>query len=245
MYRMIRIAICDDEAYFQDYLKKCLDNYMKRTSIVYEIDVYDSGNDLLKAHGNCKYYNIIYLDVQMDKYNGLETAQIIRKKNSEVQMVFVTAYISYVFDGYKVNAARYICKQSGNLEGLINESMDYMLKNINLMNMKISLNLKKYEKSILIRNIIYVETERHKLHYHVMGPCKEEEYIVYYRTKESHDELKIYGFIRIHQSYYVNISFVEDIKRYEVVLKTGSKIPISKARYKDVYMTFLRYKSDV
>lgn len=46
----------------------------------------------------------------MDDVDGIVTAQKIREYSSEIYIVFVTAYINYSLEGYKVEAIRYLLK---------------------------------------------------------------------------------------------------------------------------------------
>ena len=64
----------------------------------------------------------------MDDIDGLETARQIRKKSDKVQLVFITGYITYALEGYKVNAVRYILKDEKTLENAIEECMDSIIK---------------------------------------------------------------------------------------------------------------------
>ena len=44
---MLRIAICDDESYFAEELKELLSGYMMEKGLVFEIDTYNSGEELV------------------------------------------------------------------------------------------------------------------------------------------------------------------------------------------------------
>ena len=55
----------------------------------------------------------------MDEIDGIVTAQKIREYSSEVYIVFVTAYINYSLEGYKVGASRYLLKNNINFDDSI------------------------------------------------------------------------------------------------------------------------------
>ncbi len=55
-------------------------------------------------------FDIIILDMLMKPLNGIETARLIRKYDSEVPILIVTGTVEYAMDGYQVNAYRYILK---------------------------------------------------------------------------------------------------------------------------------------
>lgn len=45
---MFRIAICDDESLFAEELKELLSGYMMEKGLVFEIDIYGSGEALIE-----------------------------------------------------------------------------------------------------------------------------------------------------------------------------------------------------
>ena len=44
---MLRIAVCDDEKYYQNYIKRLVLNEFKMRKICCEVDLFDSGINLL------------------------------------------------------------------------------------------------------------------------------------------------------------------------------------------------------
>lgn len=67
------------------------------------------------------------MDINMEEMDGIDTAKRIRQFHSDTCIVFVTAFISYALEGYKVNAVRYLMKDT--LEAALPECMDAILKN--------------------------------------------------------------------------------------------------------------------
>ena len=90
---MLSIAICDDEEYFRTTEKKLISKYMARKNCECMIDMYESGKELLALRSAISQYNIIFLDVNMEEIDGIETAKEIRKISKDVFIVFVTALL--------------------------------------------------------------------------------------------------------------------------------------------------------
>ena len=95
---MIHIAVCDDEEYFRLREKKLVGEYMEKRKYSYTIDTYSSGKEMLDAANMPLQYDIIFLDINMEELDGLETARRIREISAKVSIVFVTAYITYALD---------------------------------------------------------------------------------------------------------------------------------------------------
>lgn len=153
---MLKIAICDDEKVFRDNINKYVAAYLNEKEISYEIDTFSSGKEIIDLGIEIKQYNIIFLDINMDDVDGIVTAQKIREYSSEIYIVFVTAYINYSLEGYKVDAIRYLLKNNTNLEASISECMDAILHKMNLVVKKKKFKFNEGEKEINIDNIYYI-----------------------------------------------------------------------------------------
>ena len=92
---MFRIAICDDEPHFREQMKEMLMQYMQDSGVYYEIDNFQSGKELLELGIELNQYKIIFLDINMDEMDGIQTAKKIREQNTELFLVFVTAFVNY------------------------------------------------------------------------------------------------------------------------------------------------------
>lgn len=124
---MLRIAICDDEKLFRENIKKYVLKYLSEKDISSEIDMFNSGKELLGLGTDLLGYNIIFLDINMDEIDGIMTAHKIREYSMDIYIVFVTAYVKYSLEGYKVDATRYLLKNTINFDESIYECMDTIL----------------------------------------------------------------------------------------------------------------------
>ncbi|MCM1264095.1 MAG: response regulator, partial [Butyrivibrio sp.] len=88
---MFKIAICDDEKLFTEELKELLSVYMMEKGLVFEVDTYSSGEALLELGIEVVKYTVIFLDINMEKVDGIKAAEKIREVSREVFIVFVTA----------------------------------------------------------------------------------------------------------------------------------------------------------
>ena len=86
------------------------------------------------------------------------------------------------------------------------------------------------EVDITLSEIIFIETSGHKSVIHLAA----QNYHLYESMDELEGKLGAYGFIRVHQSFMVNVRHVRSINNYILILDTGYEIKIPKARYKQV-----------
>lgn len=84
---------------------------MSEKDIPFQIDTFDSGEKLQKGSEE-ELFNIAFLDISMEDINGIDMARHLRKTNPQICIVFVTGYMDYALEGYKVGAFRYLLKDT-------------------------------------------------------------------------------------------------------------------------------------
>ena len=241
---MFKIAICDDEKPLRDIVKKYIEKYLSKKDISYETDTFASGRELLELDIELAQYDIIFLDINMDEIDGIITARKIREYSLGVYIVFVTAYINYSLEGYKVDAVRYLLKNNVNFEETIEECMDAILQKMDYTVLKKMFKFNECEKEIPIEKIFYVESNLHKLRFYIMED-KLKLYTLYGTLNELEQELIDFSFLRIHQSYLVNLKHIKSVRGYKMILSNNQELMIPKARYKDVKNAFIAYKGEL
>lgn len=55
-------------------------------------------------------FDLIFMDIKMEKMGGLKTAEEIRKTDSTVGLFFLTSLSQYVWKGYEYGAINYLLK---------------------------------------------------------------------------------------------------------------------------------------
>lgn len=241
---MLSIAICDDEEYFRIREKQLILKYMSEKDCKCTIDTFESGKTLLNLKESLSQYDIIFLDINMEEIDGIETAKEIRKITEDVCLVFVTAFITYAPEGYKVNAMRYLLKDDESLENAINECLETILQKIFFEGNKMYFEFQEGKRKIRLENIVYIESNLHRLVFHMSGKDAVK-YTIYTKLDEMDELLRDNGFCRIHKSYLVNLKYVDSVERYKAILSTGESLAISKARYLDTRNEFAYYRGEV
>lgn len=103
----MNIAICDDEKRFRDFLEKNLRTYFDEKSIALNIFQFSSGEELLNAELQ---FDLVFLDVQMENMNGIDTGKVLRYKNPHGITIVITAYDGYLDDAFQIRAFRFLPK---------------------------------------------------------------------------------------------------------------------------------------
>ncbi len=234
---MLQIAICDDELFFREKIQKLLAEYLEKRELPYELHSFLSGEAFLQQCENHVKFDIVFLDISMEEIDGIQTAKRIRSFHSDTYIVFVTAFMDYALEGYKVNAVRYLMKDT--LDLAIEECMTAILQKMQVA--QVTFPFPEGEKKLYTDNILYVESRGHKAIFHYM-----EEGAVTYQIYDKLDnvERKLEGchFLRIHKSFLVNMKHIRKVCNYAAYLDTGEELPIPRLRFQTVKEAFVDYK---
>jgi len=241
---MFNVAICDDEKYYRDYISGLVTQYFSGLEVEYHLDIFESGTDLCMIGLESKQYDIVFLDVNMKEMDGIETAKQIRNRNSNAFIVFITAFVSFSPEGYKVNAIRYILKDNHSFETAFTECMDTIFEKMDINKFKMKFDFIEGEKEILIDDILFIESRLHKSVFEMSGKGIKK-YTLYRKLDDIEMLLESFGFLRLHQSFLANIKHIAQVNNYRAVLTTSKELPIPKKKYKTIKEAFVEYKGDL
>ena len=105
---MTRIAIVEDEAAVREQLAGYVQRYTRQYGTQFEVTMFTDGVEILEDYRPV--YAIIFLDVEMQHLDGMETARRIRELDSDVLLIFITNMAQYAIKGYAVGALDYVLK---------------------------------------------------------------------------------------------------------------------------------------
>lgn len=104
---MLRIAIVDDEPIVADEIRNIVISFFREQGKTIDISCFSSGDEIISSHQK---YDLVFLDIQMPGINGIETADMLKKKYSKLNIVFVTGHLEYAFDAYRVHPSGFLSK---------------------------------------------------------------------------------------------------------------------------------------
>lgn len=112
----MNIAVCEDQTLQLDLLNTQIKNWAKEKKVNISIDNFINAESFLFQWSDYDQYDIIFLDVELDKMSGIELSNIIRERNKVVDIVFVTGFFKYALHGYRVGALQYLIKPIDKLD---------------------------------------------------------------------------------------------------------------------------------
>lgn len=235
----MEIILCDDSEMDRKHLRQLLEEYEIRKKEKFTITEFSSGQELCHAKEVLDNCAIVFMDINMEKQDGLKTAVQLKALYPEILIVLVTAYMGYALEGYKVKASRFLLKDD--LEHTLGECMDSLLDELHRKKRYVEFSFVEGERRLLVDDILYIETAKHKNIFYT----KKQTYTIYKKLDELELELSQYGFVRAHQSFLVNMRYIDKISSYVLRLITGKEISVPKARYQEVKRSFALYKGAV
>ncbi len=220
---MLRFGICDDSADARCALRGTLEQIMETQGLECQIFEFSSGEGILKwMEKHAGELELVFLDMEMGTLSGMETARKLRDMDSGLQLVFVTGYDQYVFEGYSVGALGYLMKPAS------------YEKLSDIMDRAVITFLREEDKTFLCRsrdtlyripkrNILYFSSDRRQVSCVTTGKT----YTFYGKLDDVTDNIGR-GFIRIHQRYLVRAEAVDRLDGNEVFIG-DTPLPVSRA----------------
>ena len=229
----MRIAIVEDDLIMSETLKQYVLQYFEGREHQCRITQFSDGDEILENYKAD--FDLIFLDIQMQRVDGIRTAECIRRLDENVYLIFITNMANYAIKGYSVNA------------------LDFVLKPVNYLMLKallqrveqlLATKARKYITMPTERGMVrleasqihYVETENHAVQVHTEKGL--------WRLRESMRSMESllaeHSFFRCNSCYLINLAHVEQVDGSEVVV-AGQRLTISRPRHKAFMAALTRY----
>ena len=233
---MIKFAICDDEPLMARELADFLAGYMEEKSITaYSVSSFAGGRALLEGGG----FDVIFLDIQMEQPDGMETARLLRRRGAHSLLIFVTVLKECVFDSFQVEAFDYLLKPLDSAR--FHQTMDRVLRSLEQRTAKdIVIQRGTGCEVVLLSDIVYCEVLSRKIYLHK----KDGSVIDYYGKLEELEQRVDERFFKCHRSYLVSLDYVRGCQGGQVLLSQGERIPASRLRERELTQALLRYMKE-
>lgn len=234
--------IVDDEKHCRDVLALLLQKYCPQVQILASCPSAQAGVEAITLHRP----DMVFLDIEMPGMNGFDMLEACRYTN--FKLIFTTAYNEYAIKAIRHNALDYILKpvdkdelvqaverawqdrssqSSAHVEGLI----EYLNKQ--KTGDRIALPTLEGLQILQSEDIYYCESDGGYTRFFLSNGKVS---LISKTLKEVEDVLESKGFCRIHNSYLINLRFVQKYIRGdggEVIMANGSNIPVSRNKKQD------------
>ena len=239
---MIKIAICDDEKKILDELADYINSYAKvKSNRQFGVFRFESAHSLLSALEGGNAFDIFVLDVYVGDEMGTTLARNIRKIGIESPIIFATTSIEHAPESYETGTLRYLIKP-------INQKKFYEAIDAALLQLeKTKERFLKFKTENGIESVSANSITHSEAHDHYQYLCQNGGNRI--KVRMTVTELyailtKHGGFVRVGSAYIVNLRYVKNISRTEVLLYNNIRIQIPRGKFTEIKDAFWNFQCE-
>ncbi|SHH56771.1 two component transcriptional regulator, LytTR family [Butyrivibrio fibrisolvens DSM 3071] len=221
-----KIAICDDTEVDRNYIKDIVSNWARQSGHSVDICLFSSAEEFLFEYEEDKSYQILLLDIEMGKMDGVTMAKKIRKTSDSAQIVFITGYSDYIAEGYEVAALHYLMKPVK--EDKLFEVLDRAAKKISKDGKVLILESGGEIDMVPIYRIRYVDVRANYITVHA-----DKDITVKKTLSEIEKELDE-RFFRVGRSCIVNLTCISRVTKTDIYFNDGGSVQLPRGSYEKV-----------
>ncbi|SIS42543.1 two component transcriptional regulator, LytTR family [Zobellia uliginosa] len=244
----MKALIVEDKAYIRKGLINLLETVETNIEIIGECATVKEAVVVANA---CK-PELIFLDINLTDGTGFDFLD--QTEHLSFKTIFITAYEEYALKALKAGAVDYLLKP------VDVEELDLALKKIKTLpiteqkrqintvkkvwyqdDATLVLSLSDSFQVINLQELLYCESDKGYTTFYLANNKK---YVASKPLKEYEEKLEKVNFTRPHQSFMVNLKFIDKYDKSGIIyLKNGQKIPVSSRKKEAFITTFLKYNS--
>lgn len=193
----INVGICDNEKLLCDKLKRLIMDIKPN----WNISVYNNELDLLK---NVDKEYILILDIDMPEMDGIKIAESIRKKNKDIEIIFLSNHYKFIQEAFKVKVFRFLNKPID--KNKLIEALDEAEIEIT-NNKKVAIHTTQGIKVINIKDIVFLEAYGDGTYIYTQDKVIDSEVSL----KWWEEKLCSKDFYKTHRGYMVSLRYVSAV----------------------------------
>lgn len=239
----MKTLLVEDKAYIRKGLLNLLQLIDTEVQVIGECE---SVKEAVVVANACQ-PDLIFLDINLTDGTGFDLLDQIEHLNFKV--IFITAYEEFALKALKIGAVDYLLKpvdvkdlevalqKVSNLPVAEQKQQIKAAKSVwNNEDSKLILSLHDSFQVIDLSELMFCESDKGYTSFYCIDGKK---HVVSKTLKEFEEQLTSAGFTRPHQSYMVNLKFIDKYDKSGVIhLKNGKKIPVS-SRKKEHFLSSL------
>lgn len=234
----MHIAYCEDETVQAAAYMEAIRNWSEQNNRTCHIELFENAEQFLFSLGENAAipYDLVLLDIAMKGMDGFTLARQLRQRDPHIRIAFLTSDPSHAYEGYELNAWRYILKPLN--YGKIQEMLEALAYDMETESPFVLLEVGSENHKIYTQDILYAEICGH---YSTLHCCHETLTVKlsFLKLIQLLNEAEN-KFIRCHRSIAVHIDKVLRIGRENCVLNGNITLPVSRGMYKELNDAFIR-----
>lgn len=226
---MIRVAVCDDFPETVTQVNEYLVEYQQLRDVKLDIKSFYNAEELWEylRRNPC---DLVILDIELVKMNGVELGQLIRTELNDhtMKIVYISAKDCYDRQLFEAQPLNFLPKP-------IDKEKLYKMIDLTIDLLRDTERFFVFENKqgafrIRFNDIIYFESLDHDIKIAAVSGNYEFKSSLSEVLKQLSDS----RFLQVHRSYIINYSNANHIKYEEIIMSNGDAIPVGRDRRKDV-----------
>ena len=230
---MYKIAICDDEKSSAADAAELLEKYRQtHYKVEMSVDIFYTSLDLLGAIEK-ESYDIYLLDIYIDKMNGIEIAEAIRKIDENGQIIFMTSSNAFYKEAFRIHAVHYLEKPI--LEEDFFDALDRVCvkEEVRFLSFRESGQVHK----IPVDEILYIESEDH----YKRIVTETDSFFVRSTMQNLLQDLKEEYFHALGMKTIINLKRVLRINKDVITMEDGATFSVPRGTYRQLSELILKF----
>lgn len=234
---MYRILIVDDSVCELNTIVKCINDYLVKNNIIAEIYAANSIKEIKFSND----YHAAFLDIEMPNINGFEIASMLKNKNSNIKIIFVTHLATLIYKAvhlfplFDFIRKEYLQEEISNVLNKLfvvlaeeNNSQSYNINNGTYFEIVHYKDIQYFE---VVKNTLYCYTDTN----------------TYSETKTLKvllEQLPEDRFLKINKSLVINMEKVKRLETDSVIMENDQNLPLNKRKCSKLRNEILLYASN-
>lgn len=232
---LVNVAIVEDSQDDSNKLNDFLRLYENENGIQFKISKFYDAFSFLEQYTPT--FDIIFMDIELGKENGIEISRKMREKDQDVLLIFETNIAKFALKGYEVEAMDYMLKPITYpmLCLRLNKAIEYLKKT--MVGGEINIELPNGLRRILVSKLMYIEAQKHNLIFHTTSGNIEARGSI----KNVEKDLPKGKFAKCNNGTIVNLSMIQGVVKNECLIG-GDSLQIARTRkkaFQDAFMDYL------
>lgn len=227
---MFHIAVCDDEKIICEEIRTFAQRYAEERACSVDCSIFLSGEALYESLARGNYYDVIFLDIELFHISGIEIGEYIRRQLKDMlsQIVYISSRPEYAMELFATHPLDFLTKPISfeKFSVCLNQTAELKSKRGAFF----SYNCRGEHRRIPLSNILYFESQNRKVCVTRVN-CRE---AYYGKLNEVENQVKDYGFLRIHKSFIVNPQYVEVYGKTTITMTNRDVLPVSREKQTEI-----------
>lgn len=234
---MMNITIVEDEPLFITQVHDFLKQYEAERGKRLRLNWFSDGESAVEEYPPDT--DILLMDIQLPYLDGMTAAELIRRKDPEVIIIFITNMTQYAIKGYTVGAMDYLVKPLSYFA--LSQRLDKAFERRRKRNSRyLMLTSAGQLRKVELSRIRYIESSSHSLTFYTV----DERFTISGTLSQMEKELAGAPFYRCNKGCLVNLEFVDAIQ--DNCARVGeSLLPISRGKKAGMMTALTEYVNGV